>query len=144
MNIIVAIGLVGSIASIVGIALAVPTWKSRALHIIYGLSITALSGGLAHYYTATSQAYDFEIQARKILNQTEFQHDDRAVMLAGLAFLEKHKSDFPETFTAAKELCVSAGVVGSDKSDKYLSTADGARAIKGMLEGLATPKNLGY
>lgn len=144
MDFIIVIGLVGSIASIVGIALALPNWKSRVLHAIYGLSITALSAGLAHYYTSLSHAQNFEIQARKLLTQTEFQNDDRAVMLAGLAFMEKYKEEFPETFSAAKELCISAGVVGSGKSDKYLSTSDGSRAIRGMLEGLAAPKNYRY
>lgn len=140
MDFIIVIGLVGSVASIVGIALALPNWKSRALHAAYGLSITVLSAGVAHYYTKLSQAQDFEIQARKLLDKTEFQGDDRAVMLAGLAFLEKHREEFPETYNAARDLCISSGVLGGERSDKYLSTFDGSRAIRGMLEVLAIPK----
>lgn len=140
MDLIIIIGLIGSVASVIGIILALPTWKSRLIHAAYGLFITVLSAGVAHYYTQLNKSKDFEIQARKLLDQMEHQDDDRAVMLAGLAFLEKHKSDFPETYGATKELCISAGVVGSEKSDKYMSTSDGSRAVKGMLEGLASPK----
>lgn len=140
MDLIVLIGVVGSIASVIGVAMALPTLRSRAIHAAYGLFITALSAGVVYYHQQAAEAKDFEIQAARLLDNTRFENDDRAIMLATLAFLEKHKEKFPETYVAARDLCVSAGLVGTAKADGRLSTMDGSRAVRGLLEGLAGPR----
>jgi len=144
MDLIVLIGIVGSIASVIGVAMALPTLRSRAVHAAYGLFITALSASVVYYHQQAAEAKDFEIQAARLLDKTRFENDDRAIMLATLAFLEKHKEEFPETYVAARDLCVSAGLVGTAKADERLSTMDGSRAVRGLLEGLAGPKIRAY
>lgn len=140
MDLVVLIGIIGSIASIIGFLLALPTLKSRVIHASYGLFISALSGGVVYYHQQLTEAKDFEIQAAKLLASTQHEYDDRAIMLATLALLEKHKDSFPDTYGAAKDLCASAGLVGSAKADGHLSTADGSRAVRGLLKGLAGPQ----
>ncbi|TAJ10418.1 MAG: hypothetical protein EPO61_02980 [Nitrospirae bacterium] len=144
-NLIVAIGLVGSIASIIGILIAAPGWKSKTVHVSYGLLVTVLATGVFSYQTQLSELTQIENQVERIVKSADLSTDgsQRGFMLASLAFLEKHKDRFPETFARAKSLCDNVGVTES-KQESALERmyqgwrlTDGATAMKYLLSGIA-------
>ncbi len=135
MDIILLVGFIGSIVSIISWFIALPNTRSRLVHIAYGLAITIVSASTVYYYQQTSDAKSFEIQAERILNNTS-EGDDRAVMLAALSLLEKHRATFPDTYIAARELCLKAGLLGEQGIAPALYPIDGARTMRGLLLGL--------
>lgn len=60
MDIIIVLGLVGSIASVVGVYLAAPNPRSRIIHAIYGFIFVVLSGYLVYYYQRDSEVAKLE------------------------------------------------------------------------------------
>lgn len=135
MDIIILVGFIGSIASIFSWFIALPNTRSRLVHVAYGLTITVVSAATVYYYQQTSDAKNFEVQAERILNNT-WEGDDRAVMLAALSLLEKNKASFPDTYTAARELCLKAGLLGDQGIAPALYPRDGANTMRGLLLGL--------
>jgi len=136
MDIIIVLGLVGSIASVVGVYLAAPNPRSRIIHAIYGFIFVLLSGYLVYYYERDSEVAKLESGIERLFQSTQYGgQDERGFMLASLALLEKHKDRFPETFAAAKQLCIESGVTGEPKG--RLSVYDGSHAMRTLLKALA-------
>jgi len=112
----VFIGLIGSVASIVSLALAAPTAKSRILHIGYAILLTLIVGLSVKKITEVDRekrAVQSKIerlesisqQAASILGSSESVTtvgEKRGFFLIGLAFLEKNKADFPEPIQLQK------------------------------------------
>lgn len=70
---------------------------------------------------------------------------DRGFMLAALTFFEKNKDWFPQTYARAKLFSEQAGVlqpaaVGSltEQSERAKNLDDGARAMRVLLDGIAS------
>lgn len=135
MDIIVILGIVGSIASIGGVYLAAPNPRSRLIHAIYGFLFVVLAGYLVYYYQRDAEVAKLEIGIERLFQSTQYGQDERGFMLASLALLEKHKDRFPETYMAAKQLCVESGVTGDPKG--HLSVYDGSHAMSTLLKALA-------
>jgi len=158
----VFIGLIGSVASIVSLALAAPTAKSRILHIGYAVLLTLIVGLSVKKITevdrerraAQSKIERLESisqQAASILGSSESittVGEKRGFFLIGFAFLEKNKADFPETYSIAKELAMkgiriseSAGAPASlGYYDEQKRIDDGANAMTAILKGIAGDK----
>lgn len=138
MDLIVVLGIVGSIASIIGVYLAAPNPSSRIIHAIYGFLFVVLSGYLVHYYQRDAEVARLELGIERLFESTQYGKDERGFMLASLALLEKHKERFPETYSAARQLCVESGLTGEPKGQ--LSVYDGSHAMYTLLKALA-PEN---
>ena len=133
----VFLSIVGSIASIVSVSIAAPTTRSRFIHIVYALVLTAVVG-LSMQRLAEAKGREealqaritrmsaLEVQPKNLLaaypyTSTSDVGENRGFILAGLAFLEKNKQEFPDIYGIAKQLAVngihileSAGAVASD------------------------------
>lgn len=143
MDIIIVLGLVGSIASVVGVYLAAPNPRSRIIHAIYGFIFVVLSGYLVYYYQRDSEVEKLENGIERLFQSTQYGgQNERGFMLASLALLEKHKDRFPDTYAAAKQLCVESGVTGEPKGK--LSVYDGSHAMRTLFNALApvSPRRL--
>jgi hypothetical protein len=156
VDLIAAIGIVGSVASIAGLLLPATGWRVKLLHVAYGLAVGALAIGIVHYQTQLSQLKRIEVQAQKLVRSHQREDgswggggnpfvSDRGFMLAGLSFLEKYKDRFPETYARAKVFCENAGVLQpashgsfSEQSDRAKNLDEGSRAIRALLEGIAS------
>ena len=144
MDPFILIGVVGSIASIVSLAIAAPTIKSRLLHAMYGFVLTLVVGATFVYNQNWKEeirkshereaALASEIESMKSIqseavriNQgisTIFSSnvgENRGFILASFSFLEKHRERFPESYEIAKKLITSglkitesAGTTGSE------------------------------
>lgn len=138
MDIIIVLGVVGSIASLIGVYLAAPNPRSRAIHAIYGFLFVVLSGYLVYYYQRDAEVASLEAGIERLFDSTQYGQNERGFMLASLALLEKHKERFPETYSAARQLCLESGVTGVPKG--RLSVYEGAHAMNTLLRALA-PNN---
>lgn len=138
MDIIIVLGVVGSIASLIGVYLAAPNPRSRAIHAIYGFLFVVLSGYLVYYYQRDAEVANLEAGIERLFDSTQYGQNERGFMLASLALLEKHKERFPETYSAARQLCLESGVTGVPKA--RLSVYEGAHAMNTLLRALA-PNN---
>src|SRR5262245_53985832 len=104
MDLIVSLGFLGSVAAIVGLLLPAQTWRLRIVHVVYGLVIVALSYWLLGSRTRIVRIQAAEKAARAILdNRTSY--SDAGFIQGSLAFLEKHKTEFPDTYQRANRIC---------------------------------------
>ncbi len=71
MDIIIALGVVGSLASVIGVYLASPNPRSRINHGIYGFILVILSGYLVYYYQRDAEIAALEQGVVKLFNSTQ-------------------------------------------------------------------------
>ncbi len=128
------IGAVSGIAGIAGLFISLPNKRSRLIHFIYCAAVAAVSSSSIYYFGLYQATQNLEKQIWGLL-ASEAENDDRGLMLASLALLEKNKDLFPETYLSAKQLCESAGLTGKSAS---ITTTEGAHAMAALLKGLAS------
>jgi hypothetical protein len=154
IDFIQSFGFVGSIASVVGLLLPAVEWRLRFVHATYGLAIAALATIALQYQSEIVQIKRIESQARKLANSQQVTDgsgagnplvSDRGFILAALTFFEKYKERFPDTYGRAKQFSEQAGVLqpataGSytEQRDREKNLDDGARAMRALLEGIAS------
>lgn len=149
---LVALGIVGSIASVVGLLIAAPTIKSRLVHVAYAIFITALASGMFTYQQKASEAEKKIVEMQKIekeasllLSGFDFTTSGSmsGFMLAALSFLEKHQAPLPETYARAKALCENTDCLKVENADYSLGTEhfrnlqDATMAMRYLVEGIA-------
>ena len=127
------IGTVSAVAGIAGLFISLPTRQSRVVHFAYCAAIAAVSGTTIHYFAMYSSTQELEREAYYLL-ESPASNNDRGLMLAALALLEKNKDKFPEMYASAKQLCTSAGLTGEAAK---ISTTEGAHAMSALLRGLS-------
>jgi hypothetical protein len=156
IDFITSISIVGAVASIVGLLLPAPGWRSKLTHVAYGMIVTFLAVGVTYSQGEISELRKIEVQARMLADSQRRPsygdndpahpgYSDRGFMLAGLAFLEKYKNRFPDTYIRAKTFSEISGVLQPINSATYTEQQaqrkrldDGARAMRALLEGLAS------
>jgi hypothetical protein len=141
---LIALGAVGSIASIVGLFKFTDEKKLRMLHALYLACLMCL---LAGYLSVKSNAQNTiqqltnpEMQAKQLLDNADMKYSNTGFMLVCLAFLEKHKEQFPETYQRAIDVCKANGLTeskGNNGLDVAYKQIDGKSAMKSLLEGIA-------
>jgi hypothetical protein len=152
-DLIIAVGFVGSVASIMALLLAAPGVRSKLLHIGYGIFITMLMAGVLELQHRASQAEQqlqqlklVEKEAKAILTTADRSTSGSMAgfMLASLSFLEKHKDRFPETYVRAVTLCENSGCVKSGYSGKeanstnhFYSMQEASGAMEYLVKGIA-------
>nr|WP_319566066.1 hypothetical protein [uncultured Rhodoferax sp.] len=151
-----ALGIVGSIASVVGLLLPAQGWHTKAMHAIYGFSVAVLAVGFTYYQSEVTELRKIEVQARKLAdsqrkpNMSDNEPDppgisDRGFMLAALTFFEKYREKFPDTYLRAKAFSEASGVLipvttifSSEEEAQNKRLRDGASAMRALLEGVAS------
>lgn len=145
MDIGYAIGIAGSIASLITLFVAAPTWKSRVVHAVYVLFVTVLAGAYVAHESQLAKYTALESQAQKILATADLSSDGstRGFILLSLSFLEKHRLEFPDTYDSARKLAIGSGVLESKQNDGMERLYQGWRlqdignAMKALLAGIA-------
>ena len=158
MNPILLLSIIGSIASLTSLLISGPQLKSRIIHLIYSLVLTALAGGSVILFqqqdsrmkVLESKISDYENiskNASRILKSYEYSSDvgkNRGFILTSFAFLEKNKGEFPEMYNMAKELVTKGILVTQSAPDGDLNQKwneekrmkDGAQTMEAILEGI--------
>lgn len=154
IDLITTLGIIGSVASVIGLLLPAAGWKAKTTHVLYGLAIAALTYVLLQYQSQVGELTRIEHQARKLANSQQLPDgsgagnpyvSDRGFILASLTFIEKYKERFPDTYARAKQFSEHAGVLEpasagtlADQSAREKNLDDGARAMRALLEGIAS------
>ena len=156
LDFVTAVGIVGSVASVAGLLLPAQGWRTKLIHVMYGLVVATLAVGFTFYQSELGELRKIEIQARKLADSQKRPGygdndvdppgvSDRGFMLAGLTFFEKYRDRFPETYVRAKTFSEASGVLLPLATNTYGEEAahnkrlnDGARAMRALLEGVAS------
>lgn len=148
----IVLGIIGSVASVIGLLISAPGIKSKIIHIVYGLAITAIASSAVIYHgrmdaarREVEEVHQIERQAQDILNSSDLSTEGSmdGFMLAGLSFLEKNKGRFPDTYLRATKVCESSGLYAVPSSslaymDHFSNLQQGSSAMKFLLIGIAT------
>jgi hypothetical protein len=135
-----AVGVAGSIASLIALLISAPGLKSKFIHLAYGVFITALAAGMVEYQQKVSafqqqleETHRIEKEAEAILDTADRSTSGSMAgfMLASLSFLEKHRQRFPDTYARAVKLCENSGCAESG----YQKDANALQHFSSMQEG---------
>lgn len=135
MNLWTVLGAVGSIASIIALLLPTQTKHQRLLHLAYGLAIFALTATAVRYWNENNRIHNVERTAMAIVNDRQMGYTDLGFIQASMAFLEKNKDLYPDTYIRAKQIC---------EDNKAALLSDGPATVNiefefdGMLRGIGT------
>jgi hypothetical protein len=158
-----AIGTVGTAASVASLLIAQPNWKSRIIHVVYSASLviviflmTTHSARITAELSETRQKYarlaSVQIQAKDLLATMHTfstdAGDNKGQVLKALAFLERHRSELPETYGTVQRLAEGAGLTVAAKPyfeggrEQQDSLRYAGSAVWGIIQGLAVgPKS---
>ena len=151
-SVVIVLGIIGSVASIVGLFIAAQGWRSKVIHVIYALVITYVAGLAIQYNNKLDAArqqleemHRIETQAQAILNSSDRSTEGSmdGFMLASLSFLEKYKAQLPDTYARAVKVAEASGLYATDKGDSgdmthFTNLQQGSGAMYYLLKGVAT------
>jgi hypothetical protein len=130
-----AIAIIGTIASLVGLLLPATGWRQRAIHVAYGVVIFGLAAWLGAYRTQLNRVHSVERAATAMVKDREMHYTHLGYVQATLAFLEKNKDLYPDTYKRAVAMCEQ---YNCSKPSSDTSIVDLAFAMNGLLTGIAT------
>lgn len=136
------IGIVGSIASIVALALPASTKSQRFIHAAYVLLIVAISTTAVSYKTELSRINSAEKSANALIKDRRMNFTDEGFNMAALSFLEKYKDLYPDSYSRASELCKNNGCLknqhreGANSLSHVYSQINVSSALEGMVKGI--------
>jgi hypothetical protein len=132
---ILALGILGSMASIIALFLPAQSWRQRAVHALYCAAIILLAYLVVDYQQRLDRVASIERVASKMVADREMEYTHLGYVQASLAFLEKNRDLYPDTYRRALNMCAAykCSVPETDASMVSLSFA-----MHGLLKGLAT------
>jgi len=152
MDFVIVLGIVGSIASIVGLFLPAQSTQQRTIHVIYGLGVFIVASSAVYYQQQLSSVNEklsrvnsVEIAAKTLVKE-ENQYTSLGFIQASLAFLEKNKDLYPDSYARAQEICKMSQCLGSIEGIEWDSAKtlnykyliiDASYAMKGLLRGIS-------
>ncbi|MBL7980771.1 MAG: hypothetical protein JNL52_03075 [Flavobacteriales bacterium] len=134
MDTIIVLGVVGSVASIIGIFLPAKGWRHRVVHVVYGLAIAGLGVGIMDKSKELDRINDVERAAQKMIADFDMNYTYNGFIQASLAFLEKNRDLYPDSYARAKALCESHDCWSNNGAEPV----EIAYTMKGLLSGIAT------
>jgi len=140
----VVLGAVGSIASLVGLLLPVQSRSQRLLHVVYGLAIALFASTAVWYWQANQRIHKVERSAQRLLSDFQYNATDLGFIQAALAFLEKNKDLYPDSYSRAVDICkqnnCSAAQYTNDTSsgvNHEYNLRNVASALRGLVRGIS-------
>ena len=144
MDFAVVLGIVGSVASVVGLLIPSQSKRQKLIHVIYGLSIAVIASSAVFYQQKLSRVNQVERAATALISDRRMNFSDEGFVQAALAFLEKNKDLYPDSYLRAQEICKQHQCLSSQYADgakDSLNHAFGlinaASAMEGLLRGIA-------
>lgn len=144
MDLWALLGAVGSIASLVGLMLPLQTKRQRLIHVAYGLSIALFAATAMWYWQANQRIRKVELAATRLLSGEEYDYTVDGFNQAALAFLEKNRDLYPDSYARAVEICKQNDCLGpqygklggSDIAHEY-NQRNVRYALKGLIRGIS-------
>jgi hypothetical protein len=146
--VVIILTIIGSVASIVALFIAAPGKRSKIVHVIYALALTAVAGSAVAYRNEldasrrqVEEINRIEREAEAILKSSDRSTQGSMIgfILAILSFLEKYKIRFPDTYERATKVAESSGIYAADRNDMphFDNLQEGASAMYFLLGGIA-------
>lgn len=135
MNFFLLLGAVGSVASIIALALPLQNRYQRIVHILYGVVVAVISAVAVWYWSQNNRVHSVERAATILIKQREMGYTHEGFIQASLAFLEKNKDLYPEAYARAQRLCEVNNCLSLTNSKETVSLAF---ALEGLLKGIST------
>ena len=139
------LGVAGSVASVVALFIAAPTRRQRVIHAIYAVVVAISVAAAVWSYQKLSRVERVERAASELVKDADFHYTKEGFVQAALAFLEKNKDLYPDSYARAQEICRLNNCLGSEYSgpasqslDHALNQLNAASALQGLLRGIAT------
>ncbi|MFA6282733.1 MAG: hypothetical protein WC633_01235 [Desulfurivibrionaceae bacterium] len=136
------IGIVGSVASIIALALPASSKSQRIIHAIYVLLIVGISSAAVSYKTELTRINSAERAAKALVTDRRMNFSDEGFNMAALSFLEKYQDLYPDSYKRASELCENNGCLtnqyaeGANSLNHAYSQINVSSALEGMLKGI--------
>lgn len=141
-------GIFGSFASILSLFISDKSKWSKLIHAAYSAFIVALVLGFSYYQEDVKKQLSELAEIKKIERQAESLSNPRDLSthgnmvgysLAVLAFLEKHKDKYPETYVRAKEFCDNSNCTGKYEDIGHFSDMQNvSSSMRELIRGIST------
>jgi len=132
---LLALGTIGSIASIISLFLPATTLRQRVIHAIYCGAIFVLAILVTNYQLKIRRIESIERTASQMVAEQDNGYTHLGYVQASLAFLEKNKDLYPDTYQRALDMCTAYKCSEPGGNTDIVSMAF---AMSGILKGLAT------
>lgn len=144
MDFITVLGIVGSVASLIGLFLPAQSKRQKAIHVIYGISIVVVASFAVHFQQKLSRVNAVEAVATHLIADRRMNFTDEGFVQASLAFLEKNKDLYPDSYERAQEICKQHQCLaspyangGKDSLNHSFGLINAASAMEGLLRGIS-------
>lgn len=140
---------IGGLAGLVTLWNSAEGWKRKLVQIVSLLvmvsaiyTVTSMRTELAEKNAEIERRASIERQAATMLSNKTMKYTHAGFIAASLAFLEKHKSDFPDTYARAILICENTGCFESpnkrkDRLEHGWDAIAVASQMAGVLRGIA-------
>ena len=135
MDFWIVIGAIGSVASVMGLLLPIQTRHQRLLHVVYGVAIASFSMVAVWYWQQNTRIRSVEHAATALVSHAQHDYTNEGFVQASLAFLEKNKDLYPESYTRAQKLVEDCKCLTPAHSSDVVSLSF---ALQGLLKGIST------
>ena len=141
-------GIFGTFASILSLFISDNTKWAKWIHAAYSAFIVALVLSFSTYHESVKEKLSELNEIKKIERQAESLSNPRDLStlgnmvgysLAVLAFLEKHRDKYPETYARAKEFCNNSKCTGKPEDISHFSDMqDVSSTMRELIRGIST------
>ncbi|MAP34709.1 MAG: hypothetical protein CME75_02735 [Halomonas sp.] len=141
-------GIFGTFASILSLFISMNAKWAKWIHAAYSAFIVALVLGFSSYHNSVKDQLSELNEIKRIERQAESLSNPRdrstygnmvGYSLSVLAFLEKHKDRYPETYDRAREVCSNANCTGkSENISSFSGMQDVSSAMRELVRGIST------
>lgn len=140
MDLFVVAGFIGSVASIISLLIPSSTKKQRYFHAAYVLVIAITASTAQFYYGKWRRISAAEHAAAQLVQDKRMNYTASGFNMAALAFLEKNKELFPDSYARAQRMCEQHSCLGDSAGNlnRAFAQNDVSFALEGLVRGIAT------
>ncbi|CAH7214784.1 conserved hypothetical protein [Vibrio chagasii] len=132
----IVFGILGSVASIVGLLLPAKNGKQRVIHLVYGVVIIVVAYFAVDYQQKYDRLVNVEKVATQMVSDQSFEYTNLGFVHAVLAFLEKNQDLYPDTYKRALNMCAQYKCDSPEGDSVDMVTL--SFTFSGLLKGIAT------
>jgi len=146
-------GAVGTLASIFSLFISNNTKWAKWIHAGYTLLIVAIVLGVVEYQQSVKASLSELSEIKRVERQATALSDPWDTSTRGmklgysmsvLAFLEKNRELYPETYQRAKTICDNLGCYSEDQSlTQFSKIGDAATALRELVRGISSLEGRG-
>ena len=130
------VGVVGGVLGILSFFLPIDTPKARRWHAAYVAALVVVVWIATNKSNELKRLNDIAKQADALVSSRKMDLTDRGYVFAALAFLEKNKDAYPDSYARAIRACQAFKC--EDPSSTMMSMGDLAFTLNGIVKGIGS------